>query len=240
MQVVTLLNRIGDKMSGIARNARAYVSPRHLSTTARLRDKARIWVVGPTGVGKTTLINTCLGDALEGADLGAPSTVKFEWRLKEPRTVAFADTQGIEMIAGPEQVAWVARLLNDTPEVERPHVVWLCVRQEASRVFGQGKFRSTGTEAALAQLAIDDGLPCVGVLTQAEEGGLERAQMIAAMRAHLPGLQEVVPVCARDRYSDRALAVRRHGLDHLRHITLSLFPVSLRQRIASGWPPIGF
>jgi hypothetical protein len=236
MLVVRLLQLISGNVAEFTRDAWVHISGRRPPISAAHRDKARIWVVGPAGVGKTTLINTCLGETPR-SDQVAPQTLKFEWRFRARSPIAFADTRGLEMITGPEQVRQAARLLAKTPRDARPHVVWLCVRQEASRVFGQDK--NTGTEAALAQTMMEHGLPCVGVLTQADVSGLDHDQMIEAMREHIPGLRQAIPVCAQDRYSDGALAVRRHGIDHLRQLTLDLLPPALRERAARGWPQTG-
>ena len=235
--MIRLLQLISGKAAEFTRGAWVHISRRRPPISAAHRDKARIWVVGPAGVGKTTLINTCLGEKPRSYQ-AAPQTLKFEWRFRARWPIAFADTRGLEMITGPEQVRQAARLIAKTPREARPHVVWLCVRQEASRVFGQDK--GTGTEAALAQTIMEHGLPCVGVLTQADVDGLDRDQMIEAMREHIPGLRETISVCAQDRYSDGALAVRRHGLDHLRQITIDLLPLALRERAVRGWPRVGF
>jgi 50S ribosome-binding GTPase len=235
--VIRLLQLVAGKAAEFTRGTWIHISRRRPPISAAHRDKARIWVVGPAGVGKTTLINTCLGEQPR-SDQAAPQTLKFEWRFRARWPIAFADTRGLEMIIGPEQVRQAGRLLAKTPREARPHVVWLCVRQEASRVFGQDK--STGTEAALAQTMMEYSLPCVGVLTQADVDGLDRDQMIEAMREHIPGLREAIPVCAQDRYSDGALAVRRHGLDHLRQLTIDLLPWAVRERAARGWPRAGF
>jgi predicted GTPase len=236
--MVRQIRSIGEKVALIAHDAWAYFFRSDIGPPAECRDKVRIWVVGPTGAGKTTLIMACLGEKPVGSAHGTPQSLKFDWRFTEPWPVAFADTRGLEMISGADQVRAAARLLENTPPEGRPHVVWLCVRQGASRVFGQAK--SAGTEADLAQTIMGRGLPCVGVLTQADVSGLERDQMIEAMRNHLPGLREAIPVCAQDRYSDGALAVRRHGLDHLREITIDLLPPALRDRAARDWPRAGF
>jgi predicted GTPase len=56
----------------------------------------RVLVAGPTGVGKTTLIQTVLGAEVGTVGEGPPQTPGVEWRGTLP--VWFADSKGLEIV----------------------------------------------------------------------------------------------------------------------------------------------
>ena len=196
------------------------------------RDRVRLWVVGPTGVGKTSLVAAILRRALPEQPVVTAAT---SWHWEPGLPLALADTVGLEMASGAGQVREVARRLRRMPAGVRPHAAWICVRADAHRVFaGEG-----GSEAALAAALSQAGVPCLGVLTQAEPEA-EQA-MAAALRRAIPDLAAVVPVCARPRTApDGAVLVPRHGLDRLRRATIAAVPPEAAARLERDWPPYGW
>src|ERR1700730_4066299 len=120
MPLVRRLRLLSGNVGEFTRDAWVHISGRRAPRSAEPVYKARIWVVGPAGVGKTTLINTCL-DENPRSDQVVPQTLKFEWRFRAQWPIAFADTRGLEMITGPEQVRQAGRLLAKTPPEARPH-----------------------------------------------------------------------------------------------------------------------
>ncbi|BBK41524.1 hypothetical protein STVA_15440 [Allostella vacuolata] len=208
---------------------------------AECRDKLRIWVVGPTGVGKTTLIRAVLGRPVAPAAAGPLRTVRLAWHWEERLPLALADTVGLELVRGAGQVSELASRLRRTPAAARPHAAWICVRDGADRLFGADPATADGTEAALARALIAQGIPCIGVLTQSEADEEVPGGMAEAMRTAIPGLAAIVPVCVIPRLAtDGAELVPRHGLDRLRAATLAAVEPAPLPGLATGWPAYGW
>ena len=196
------------------------------------RGRVRLWVAGPTGAGKTSLIAAVLGRPVPEV---SAATAELGWHWDADGPLALADTVGLEVAAGAAQVAAAKRLLRRMPADVLPHAAWICVRAEGHRVFGG----DTGTEAALAGVLRAAGVPCIGVLTQAEPDGEEA--MATAMRAAIPDLADVVPVCVRPRVGeDGSVLVPRHGLDRLRRATIAAVSPEVAARLEREWPPYGW
>lgn len=201
------------------------------------RGRVRIWVAGPTGAGKTSLVAAILEEPVPPR---SPPTTELAWRWREDRPLALADTVGLELAGGADQVEAAARLLRRMPPSALPHVAWICVRAGADRVFGG----AGGSEAALAAALTRARVPCIGVLTQAEPAGEDATttdEMAAAMARTIPDLATVVPVCVRPLLAENgALLVPRHGLDRLRLATVSATSPVVAQRLEREWPPYGW
>ncbi|WP_374443229.1 hypothetical protein [Stella sp.] len=196
------------------------------------RDRVRVWVAGPTGAGKTSLVAAVLGRSVPE---GTPATPALSWHWEAALPLALADTVGLELATGAEQVRAVARLLRRMPDGARPHAAWICLRADAHRVSGG----EGGRESGLAEALRAAGVPCVGVLTQAEP---ETEQAMAdALRRAVPDLAAVVPVCVRPRTTaDGTVLVPRHGLDRLRRATIGAVAPEAAARLERDWPPYGW
>ncbi|BBK38079.1 hypothetical protein STAQ_31570 [Allostella sp. ATCC 35155] len=196
------------------------------------RARVRIWVAGPTGAGKTSLVAAALGRAVPDV---SPATAALAWQWRDELPLALADTVGLELARGARQVEGVRRLLRRMPASALPHAAWLCVRADAHRVFsGEG-----GSEAALAAALRAARVPAIGVLTQAEPG--EEAAMADAFRRAVPDLAAVVPLCVRPRIAaDGSVLVERHGLDRLRAATIRAVSPVVAERLEREWPPYGW
>lgn len=196
------------------------------------RARVRIWVAGPTGAGKTSLVAAALGRAVPDV---SPATAALAWQWQEELPLALADTVGLELARGARQVEGVRSLLGRMPPRALPHAAWLCVRADAHRVFsGEG-----GSEAALAAVLRAARVPAIGVLTQAEPG--EEAAMAEAFRRAVPDLAAVVPLCVRPRLAaDGTELVPRHGLDSLRTATIAAVSPVVAERLEREWPPYGW
>jgi hypothetical protein len=218
---------------------------RHFAGGRRLpeacRGKVRVWVVGPTGAGKTLLTHAVLGRPLPAGPKGPPATARLEWHCMPGHPLALADTVGLELVQGPRQVREMAGRLRRAGRADWPQAAWICVRAGSDRVFGADRSARDGTEVALAELLIDGGVPCIGVLTQADRDDGQPSPMEAALRAAVPRLRTVVPVCVVPRLDeDGAVLVPRHGLDRLRRATVAVLDPGEASRLEGAWPGYGW
>lgn len=186
---------------------------------------ARILVIGATGAGKTLLVNTVAGAALGKIGEGEPVTKSVNWLHAAGSPIWFGDTQGFEVIKGADQAANLKRIA-DWPDGERPHVVWVCVRQDSNRPLMP--------EIETARGFIGAGLPVIAVLTQADAGGHVREKMLTALREAVPQAA-VVAVNAVPQTYGGTETIRAHGLSELRDATLPMVPEALRKPVGAAW-----
>jgi hypothetical protein len=174
-------------------------------------DRARILLVGPTGAGKSTLVNAILGEGTAAAGAGMPVTATTTWHGRESGLpLALGDTRGLETAASKAQAAALAASLAALPASRRPHLAWLVMNAETARAFtGQG------TLGAVAEALRMAGIPALAVLTHAEPG----PDAHAGLRARIRQAMGDVPVLAVNTRSligaDGAVLMPAHGLDAL-------------------------
>ena len=185
-------------------------------------DRARILLVGPTGAGKSALVNALLGEETAPSGPGAPVTAGTSWHGRDaPLPVALGDTRGLEAAASADQVAAFEASLAALPPERRPHLVWLVINAESARAFS-----GEGTLAALAESLRRAGIPSLVVLTHAEPGPAAHASLrdrIAAVMGNPP----VVAVNTRALLGeDGAVLLPAHGLNALRAASLPFLPLT--------------
>ncbi|BBK33132.1 hypothetical protein STHU_37660 [Allostella humosa] len=230
----------GAILVALGTGAYSYFYGRGARVADECRDRVRIWVVGPTGVGKTVLIGGALRRPPPAGRDGSPRTARLEWHWEGDGPLALADTVGLELVRGTRQVGDATARLAATALAERPHAAWICVRDDAARVFGADPAASDGTEAALARMLRSQGIPAIGVLTQADLGA-EDGPMATAMRTAMPDLAALVAVCVLPRLAeDGGELVPRHGMDRLRSATLAVVDEAARARLERDWPAYGW
>jgi predicted GTPase len=199
---------------------------------------ARILVVGPTGVGKTTLIRRVVGADVGVVGEGVPKTPGIEWLGSGDFPVWFADSKGLEVVRGGRQVDDIDKKLRRWPEHSRPHLAWLCMRADSARIADSTESNSDrmrGAEGDLDHILRESDVPFLVVITQADVAGPERATMTARAREVFPSAAGVVAVCAEPRTDGGRELISRHGLDALRERTLKLLPDKERQMVEAGW-----
>jgi len=173
--------------------------------------RTRILLLGPTGAGKSALVNAVLGEGTAASAAGTPVTAGTAWHGEASDTdLALGDTRGLEAADSAEQVAHLAATLSALGPARRPHLAWLVVNAETGRAFG-----GPGTLAALAGALRAAGIPTLLVLTHAEPGEDAHAGLRARL-AEVMGDTPVVAVNSRPlRGEDGAELMPAHGVEAL-------------------------
>lgn len=117
---------------------------------------------GPSGVGKSTLVNAIFGVSLAGTGVGGPVTQKAHLYRPHGSMLGVFDTKGLEVGSSNEQIledlsAFIAET-RESPISEQLHVAWYCTSYH-SRRFTDGDDRFVRRLASL-------GLPVIMVMTQ--------------------------------------------------------------------------
>ena len=185
------------------------------NTSARAPDwaagRARILLVGPTGAGKSALVNALLGEGTAPSDAGAPLTRGTRWYGQDSALpVALGDTRGLEAAESGAQVAGFEAALAALGPARRPDLVWLVINAEGGRAFA-----GEGTLAALAEALRRESIPHLVVLTHAEPGSAAHTGLRARIAAVM-GDAPVIAVNTRPLLGeDGAVLIPTHGLDAL-------------------------
>ncbi|TPG60422.1 hypothetical protein EAH89_03320 [Roseomonas nepalensis] len=182
--------------------------------------RGRILLVGPTGAGKSTLVNAVLGEGTAPAGAGAPVTAGTTWYGEaSPRPLALGDTRGLEAAASEAQVAAFEASLAALPPERRPHLAWLVINAEGGRAFA-----GTGTLAGLAASLEAAGIPGLVVLTHAEPGPEGHARLRARIAETMPGAP-VAAVNSRPLLGeDGAVLLPAHGVEALLALSRPFLP----------------
>lgn len=200
---------------------------------------------GPTGVGKSTLLNTVFGVPLADVGVGKPVTTGSHLYRYETSTIGILDTRGLEVGMFDSEILTDLKRLIDSqllqPESEHVHVAWYCVRA--------GSRRFQDSEESFVRKLDDLGLPVVLVLTQSAAttdmtGGGARSPGLTAEQANAVELAadierrrlpivggRVYPVNA---VADDWMAVPAHGLDELLAETSRVAPLGVRSALAAA------
>lgn len=180
------------------------------------RGHVNVLVVGKTGTGKSTLVNTVFNDRIAETGQGRSITQHMRRYTKAGSPVSIYDTRGLEVAdygAIIEDLKAKIREINRSERAEEHiHVAWLCIAEGARRV--------EKAEIELAKILDELSVPVVVAITTAVSDQGFRAEV----RDILHSVSNVVRVNSVDLVMDEGVVVPVKGIDVLVDATLEIVP----------------
>jgi uncharacterized protein (DUF697 family)/GTPase SAR1 family protein len=181
--------------------------------------RCNILVIGKTGVGKSTLINSVFREPLAKTGKGKPVTTGIRQYTKQDFPVTVYDTPGLELSGTQIQQlkSDVSDLIKDkrsSDPKEHIHLVWYCLNHGGDRLESLEK-------QWLQDLSLED-VPVILVVTKT----LTRkgSDFIAALEGENLPVHQIMPVLAEPLEIDEDYTAKTHGLDSLMKVTFDLLP----------------
>lgn len=184
-------------------------------------DGFNIFVVGKSGVGKSTLINAVFGEKLAKTGSGSPKTQN----IKEYKSKDFSifDTKGLELEDYDSTKAQIAEFLVQKQignEDDQIHIAWLCIAESGRRI--------EKADIELWELLQKNHIPSILVITKAEQDKDENGELFSQLVKKEFKTEEVQRVRALQIEYDEGNLKKVKGIDMLVSKTYFLAPQAKR------------
>ena len=204
-----------------------------INSTIKNLKKLNIIIVGKSGVGKSTLINSVFRGNLTETGLGRPVTSEMRKIEKSDFPLAIYDTPGFELSQGQQNkvkdeiLETINKGIAKRDINEAIHCIWYCINVGANRTFDD-------TEVEWLRDFTDSNkatqVPIIVVLTQACPKK-KAAEMKTLVEKENLDVVKVVPVLAQDVDFDDEYIAKAYGLDRLIDIMSEALPSELQDTL---------
>ena len=194
--------------------------------------KLNLIVVGRTGVGKSTLINTVFKEKFAQTGVGKPITSKIRQYTKPGYPLTIYDTPGFEMSEEQrknviDEIQKIIDNCNDPTNVnEYIHCLWYCINPNTSRIDPvEEKWLKSLTDTQVIKR-----VPIIIVLTQAsiKTKAEELKKEIEKLNLNI---SNIVPVLACKQAIDKEYTAKPYGLETLIKTTFNIIPKYLHETL---------
>ena len=190
-----------------------------------------ILVIGKSGVGKSTLINTMFRGELAKTGLGRPITQEIRKIEKKDVPLVIYDTPGFELSSSQQKQVKeeIIELLEQGARSkdinDAIHCIWYCINVGANRTFDETELQWLRTLTSENQKFK---VPIFIVLTQAipKKKAQEMKHLIEKENLDIV---KVVPVLAKDMEFDDEYTAKAYGLDHSVDLMSEALPQELEK-----------
>lgn len=192
-----------------------------------------IIVIGKSGVGKSTLINSLFRENFLQTGLGRPVTTEIRKIVKKDYPLAIYDTPGFELSSEQqnkvkEEVLDIIQKGYASKDVnEAIHCIWYCVNVGGNRTFDNSELnwlRDFTNKNKATQV------PIIVILTQAVPKSKAQEMKKLVEKENLD-IVKVVPVLAQDMDFDGEYVAHSYGLDRLIDIMAEVLPDELQNTL---------
>ena len=183
--------------------------------------RTNILIVGKTGVGKSTLINSVFHDNLATTGQGKRVTDDIDEKFKDGIPVSIFDTRGLEVKEYKETLKQIKEFVHnkktsETDENKQIHAAWVCIMEDSRRV--------EDAEIELVKMLSEEDIPVIGVITKARvDDGFQ-----AKVKELLPQVRNVIRVRALEEKFDEGNILPQMNLDKLVELTNEVLPEGRR------------
>lgn len=190
------------------------------------RGYVNVLVVGKTGTGKSTLVNTVFNERIAETGQGRPITQHMRRYTKEGSPVSIYDTKGLEVADYRlilDDLKAKVREINrsDKPE-DHIHVAWLCIAEGARRV--------EEAELDLAKILDELSIPVVVAITTAvSDQGFSNE-----VRNAFHSASNIVRVNSEPYVMDEDIVAPVKGVDVLVDATIEVVPKAQKNAFAAA------